>query len=130
MITKRDFILRGSCFCVRYGYTTIVNSYIIGYTITVFWNNLRFNVTFLGRRFDAYGDELPLSPVRKLFMYVCVCSLYTCVYTPCTHVCIREPLTTADVTTADVLVLGYGLWVRVWPMLGYGKALGYRVELW
>ena len=32
---------------------------------------------------------------------------------------LREPLTTADVTTAnattaDVLVLGYGLWVRVW----------------
>ena len=25
-----------------------------------------------------------------------------------------EPLTTADVTTADVLVLGYGIWIRVW----------------
>ena len=44
---------------------------------------------------------------------------------------IWEPLTTADVTTADstanvstadVLVLGYGLWVRVWVVV--------RVRVW
>ena len=29
-----------------------------------------------------------------------------------------EPLTPADVTTADVLVLGYGIWVRVWFRVG------------
>ena len=28
-----------------------------------------------------------------------------------------EPLTMVDVTTADVLVLGYGLWVTVWVMV-------------
>ena len=28
-----------------------------------------------------------------------------------------EDVTTANVTTVDVLVLGYGLWVRVWVMV-------------
>ena len=31
-------------------------------------------------------------------------------------------VTTANMTTADVLVLGYGLWVRVWVMI--------RVRVW